>query len=39
MFAILFGEDNPEWLHLAAALLIFAGVYMVTYKVREKVLS
>ena len=32
MFAILFGEDNPEWLHLAAAGLIFTGVYLVTHR-------
>jgi drug/metabolite transporter (DMT)-like permease len=34
LFAILFGEDNPEWLDLAAAALIFTGVYMVTYRPR-----
>jgi drug/metabolite transporter (DMT)-like permease len=32
MFAIFFGEDNPQWLHLAAAALIFTGVYLVTWR-------
>jgi len=32
LFAILFGEDHLQWPHLAAAALIFAGVYMVTVK-------
>jgi drug/metabolite transporter (DMT)-like permease len=32
LFAILFGEDHPQWLHLAAAALIFTGVYLVTWR-------
>jgi drug/metabolite transporter (DMT)-like permease len=28
--AIILGADSPQWIHLAAAVLIFTGVYLVT---------
>ena len=36
LFSILFGQGKPQWIHLVATVLIFAGVYLVSRK--EKII-
>ena len=39
LFSIIFGQGKPQWIHLLATILIFAGVYLVSKKENTAVVA